>query len=92
MNETTNLNIRMDKNLKKQAEELFAEFGINMTTAINMFLKQSVRQRGIPFELTLNTPNAETIAAMQEAEDMMNGKIPKNTMSVADFIKEMEQD
>lgn len=52
MSDTTNLNLRLDKELKKQAEELFAGLGINMTTAINIFLRQAVREQGIPFQIT----------------------------------------
>ncbi|WP_028307902.1 type II toxin-antitoxin system RelB/DinJ family antitoxin [Desulfitibacter alkalitolerans] len=48
---TTNVNIRMDEKLKKQAEELFADLGMNMTTAINIFVRQSVSYGGIPFEI-----------------------------------------
>ena len=46
----TNLNIRTDKEIKNQAEKIFNEFGLNMTTAINMFLRTVVREYGIPFE------------------------------------------
>ncbi|AGL00732.1 type II toxin-antitoxin system RelB/DinJ family antitoxin [Desulfoscipio gibsoniae] len=70
-NDTTNLNIRMDVELKKQAEELFSELGMNMTTAINIFLRQAVRQGSIPFAIKLNDPNAETVAAMKEGEDII---------------------
>ena len=44
----------MDSEVKKQAQELFAQFGLDMTTAVNMFLRQSIRQRGIPFTLRLD--------------------------------------
>jgi DNA-damage-inducible protein J len=67
MNETTNISIRMDVRLKKQAEELFSDLGLNMTTAMTMFLRQAVRSQGIPFDVS-RVPNAETIAAMREAE------------------------
>ena len=50
----TSMNIRMDSDVKKQAQELFAQFGLDMTTAVNMFLRQSIRQRGIPFSLQLD--------------------------------------
>ena len=50
----TSMNIRMDNEVKKQAQELFAQFGLDMTTAVNMFLRQSIRQRGIPFALQLD--------------------------------------
>ena len=49
---TTSVTIRMDKNLKKQAEILFDDMGLNMTTAITMFIKAVVRQNKIPFEIT----------------------------------------
>lgn len=53
MANTINVNIRMDAELKKQAEQLFAELGMNMTTAINVFVRQSVNYGGIPFEIVL---------------------------------------
>ena len=49
----TSMNIRMDSEIKKQAQELFAQFGLDMTTAVNMFLRQAIRQRGIPFSIQL---------------------------------------
>ena len=52
MGDTTSMNLRIDKNLKKDAETLFETLGINMTTAINIFLKQSVREQGIPFRIS----------------------------------------
>lgn len=51
MAQTINVNIRMDEKLKKQAEKLFADLGLNMTTAINVFIRQSVSYGGIPFEI-----------------------------------------
>lgn len=89
-NDTTNINIRMDKDLKEQAESLFSELGMNMTTAFNIFLRQSVRQGKIPFEISLNTPNAATLAAMQEIVDMKSGKLPKHPQSVESLFKELE--
>ena len=62
------INIRMDDNLKKQADELFNELGLNMSTAITMFIKQAVMQRRIPFEIASNRPDKETLSAMLEAE------------------------
>ena len=47
----TNLNIRVDEDVKQQAEELFADLGLNMTTAINVFLRQAIRRNGLPFEI-----------------------------------------
>ena len=58
----------MDAELKAQADALFAELGMNLSTAFNIFIRQSLREGRIPFEITLNQPNKETIAAMLEAE------------------------
>ncbi len=65
---TTNISIRMDADLKRQADDLFAELGMNLSTAFNIFVRQSLREGRIPFDISLNQPNAETIAAMLEAE------------------------
>ena len=54
MRTTTNLNIRTEKDVKDAAEQIFNELGLNMTTAINIFLRQTIRSNGIPFELKLN--------------------------------------
>ena len=64
----TSMNIRMDADVKKKAEILFSEIGLNMTTAINIFLRQAIRENGMPFELTLNTPNAQTVEAIRDGE------------------------
>ena len=55
MGQMINVNIRMDEDLKKQADYLFNELGLNMSTAVNMFVRQAVRTAGIPFEVTIRT-------------------------------------
>jgi DNA-damage-inducible protein J len=55
MGKTTNLNIRIDKDLKEEAEIFFGELGLNMTSAFNIFVRQSLRQGKIPFELSLTS-------------------------------------
>lgn len=67
---TTSMNIRMDSAVKKQAQELFAALGMDMTTAVNIFLRQSIRRRGLPFSVTLNGPNNETLEAIAEVREM----------------------
>jgi DNA-damage-inducible protein J len=68
----TNLNIRTDKDVKEQAEQLFAELGLNMTTAINLFLRTAIRKHGIPFDLYLDVPNETTVAAIEEGKKLLN--------------------
>ena len=63
-----NVTLRVDEDLKKEAEALFSELGLNMTTAFNIFLRQSVREQGIPFQVSKHIPNAVTLAAMDAAE------------------------
>ena len=65
---TTNISIRMDTELKAQAEALFGQLGMNLSTAFNIFVRQAVREGRIPFEIRLGRPNQETAAAMREAE------------------------
>ncbi|HHV11121.1 MAG TPA: type II toxin-antitoxin system RelB/DinJ family antitoxin [Clostridiales bacterium] len=55
MANTINVNIRVDEELKKQTENLLSDMGLNMTTAVNIFLRQIVRTGGIPFEITTRT-------------------------------------
>ncbi|MBQ0009506.1 MAG: type II toxin-antitoxin system RelB/DinJ family antitoxin [Ruminococcus sp.] len=85
----SNVSFRIDSDLKAQADTLFAELGLNMTTAFNIFLRQSVRLGGIPFEITLDTPNAETVAAILEARQMMANSGTKK-YNVDDALKELK--
>jgi DNA-damage-inducible protein J len=92
MSETTNLTIRMDKELKEQAEQLFSELGMNMTTAFTVFVRQAVRQKKIPFEISLNIPNAETIAAMEEANRISRDPNAKRYSSFEELIAEVQNE
>ncbi|MBD5533118.1 MAG: type II toxin-antitoxin system RelB/DinJ family antitoxin [Lachnospiraceae bacterium] len=67
---TTNINVRVDSALKQEAEALFNDIGLNMSSAINMFLRSAINHNGIPFEVKRPTPNAETKAALDEYEEM----------------------
>ena len=88
---TVNMSIRMDTELKKQADAMLADMGLNMTTAMNMFLRQVVRQGRIPFEIATDIPNAETIAAIKEMDDMLSGKIPaKRYSSTKELFEDLE--
>ena len=69
---STNLNIRTDKAVKDQAEAIFNELGLNMTTAVNMFLKTVIRQNGITLDFRLDVPNETTASAIEEGRKLMN--------------------
>lgn len=66
----TNVNIRMDADLKKQFEAFCADMGMSMSTAFNIFARKAVREYKIPFEISGDAPNAETIEAIQEVKRM----------------------
>lgn len=67
---TTNINVRIDSALKQEAEALFNDLGLTMSSAINLFLRSAINHDGIPFEIKRQTPNAETKAALDEYEQM----------------------
>ena len=77
---------RVDENVKKEAEILFKKMGINMSTAMNLFLKKCILEQGIPFELKV--PNKETLKAMQETEDILSGKIERKGYNSAEELFE----
>lgn len=81
----------MDSVLKEQADALFSEFGMNLTTAFNIFVRQSVREGRIPFEISLNQPNVRTIAAMREAERIARDSSVKGYTNLDELFKELEQ-
>lgn len=85
---TTNLNIRTDKDIKDQAEMIFNELGLTMTTAINIFLRTTIREHGIPFALKLDVPNEITAAAIEEGrclatDDTVKGYSDMDTLKEA---------
>lgn len=83
----TNINIRMDDNLKQQFDHLCNELGLNMTTAFNIFAKTMVRQQRIPFEVGLDVPNAETLAAI---DDVNQGHgLSKSFHSVKELMEDL---
>lgn len=88
---TTNISIRMDSELKAQAEALFGELGMNLTTAFNIFVRQSVREGRIPFEITLHQPNPETAAAMREAERIARDPSAKSYTDLDGLFAELKR-
>ena len=88
---TTSMTIRMDPEIKKESQELFRSLGLDMTTAINLFLRQSLMHRGLPFEVRQPRYNAETEAAMQETRDILAGrKKVKSYASVEEAFQELD--
>jgi DNA-damage-inducible protein J len=88
---TTNLNIRTNKDIKDAAEKIFTELGMNMTTAVNIFLRQTIRENGIPFELKLDTPNTTTINAIAEGRKIAADSSVKGYTNMDDLRAALEE-
>ena len=89
---TTNLSIRMDADLKSQADILFAELGMNLSTAFNIFVRQALREGKIPFDISLNQPNAETIASLLEAERIAKDPTVKGSRDLDELFAELKNE
>lgn len=86
----TNVNIRMDEDLKRQFDSFCTDMGMTMTTAFCIFAKKAVREYRIPFEIGAEKPNAETLAAMEEVQRMKaDPSIGKSYTNVDDMMKEL---
>lgn len=80
----------MDSNLKAAAEALYEELGMNLSTAFNIFVRQSLREREIPFKITEDAPNKETVAAMLEAERIAKDSSVKGYHDVDKFFTDLD--
>lgn len=90
---TTNINVRVDDTLKKDAERLFNDLGLTMSSAITMFLRSAVSHDGIPFEVKRVTPNTVTRAALAEYDEMIkNPGAYKRYDSFDDLVNEALSD
>ncbi len=89
----TSINIRMDANLKRQFEAFCSDMGMTMTTAINVFAHKAVREYRIPFEISGEVPNDETIEAINEVKRMkLDPSIGKTYSDVDQMMKELLTD
>ena len=84
--ETTSLNIRVDKDVKIAAESIAQSLGMNLSTAVNIFLRQMVSYEGLPFDVRLR-PNAETRQALDDARNHRNLSGPYNSLN--DLLKDL---
>ena len=81
----------MDAELKSQADALFAELGMNISTAFNIFVRQSIREGGLPFDVTLKQPNRDTIAAMLEAEKIAQDPSIKSYTDMEQLFADLKE-
>lgn len=85
---TTNINIKTDSELKKQAEELFADLGMNMTTAFNIFMRQAVRENRIPFEITRDPYSLEKAVSDTRNRKNLHGPYSSAEEAVAAMLED----
>lgn len=81
-------NISIDEDIKPKAQAMLAEFGLDLSTAVNMFLRQMLREKAIPFEVRWDVPNTETISAIKEVEEMDKHPELVRTYSSVDELME----
>lgn len=83
-------NIKIDQALKQESQDLFESFGLSLSSAINMFLRQAVREQAIPFRVGNPIPNSETIRAI---EDTRNGiGLSRGFSSVTELMEDLDAD
>lgn len=88
----TNINIRMDEDLKRQFDDFCSDIGMSMTTAFCVFAKTAVRERKIPFEIKADIPNADTVLAIKEVETLKKNPNKRVYSSFSEVLEELESD
>ncbi|WP_053942816.1 type II toxin-antitoxin system RelB/DinJ family antitoxin [Kallipyga gabonensis] len=91
MANTQNFSVRMDKKVKKESEILFQNLGMNLTTAINVFLRQAIRTGGFPFEIKVDRPNRETLLSLIEADVISEDENAPGYDDVEEALRELKQ-
>ena len=91
MANTTNFSVRMDSDINRQCEALYGELGIHRPPAIQVFWRPALRGGGCPFEVRLEQPNKETIAAMLEAERIAHDPRVKHYSDVEEALRELKR-
>jgi len=89
---TAVLNLRIEPKIKADAEELFGSFGLTVTDAVNVFLRQSLMRGGFPFEIVQYKPNAVTQAAIEEAEHLLHDTDAKSFTSMEELRADLLSD
>lgn len=91
MANTTDFSVHVDSDIKKQCEAMYGELGIDLNTAINVFLRQSLNAGGFPFDVRLDQPNEETMAAMLEAERLARDSSAKRYSDVEEALRALKE-
>lgn len=86
----TNLMIRTNSKVKKAAQEVFSALGVDMSTAVNIFLRQAIYSRGFPFEVRLSELNDETLKAIAEGERMITDPTAPRFSTVEALFEDLD--
>lgn len=87
---TVQTQIRIEEDVKKQAVELFNQLGIDMSSAVNMFLRQAIMRGGLPFSVEIPRYKPEVLEAMEEAKRISRDPNTKRYGSFAEAIKDID--
>ena len=87
--QNTSITIRTDKEIKDQVKSLYAALGMDLTTAVNVFFRQSLLRNGMPFEISLDVPNSMTLAAFEEGDKMINDPAAPRYPSVETLFEDL---
>lgn len=88
---TSAINVQVDSKDKEKATSILKKLGLNMSTFVNMAIKQLIKNDGIPFEVT-NKPNKELLKAIKEGEDILNGKVnTKSYTNMYEMVKDLKK-
>ena len=88
----TNLTLCIDEDVKKEVDVLLDDIGLNISTAVNVFFRQIIRERAIPFKLSANIPNDETLAAIEEIQALKNSPDKRVYRNFAELLHEVNAD
>mgnify|MGYP001039753890 CR=1 FL=1 len=83
-------NIKIDRALKRESQALFESFGLSLSTAVNMFLRQAVREQAIPFRIGTPAPNIETLKAIEDARNGIG--LSRGFTSVTELMEDLDAD
>ena len=92
MAKTSVINIRIDSETKQAIEDLYLSFGISLSDAVNIFFKKSLMENGLPFDMRLPRYNAETIAALEEADKISKNPNAKKYSSFSELLDEVKSE
>lgn len=88
---TTAISVQVDRKDKELATGILSNLGLNMSTYVNMAIKQLINKDGVPFEVVNPRPSKELLAALQEGEDILNGKVKaKSYTNMYEMLKDLK--